>query len=159
MSVDGYGNVSDDDFESMFDAEKMKRTPKSKVEAMVQNIENEFDGVKKETTDVAQKSRDEEKKSLKEKITALKKLAAKHRNAKNARCIAANQRMFEAREKYRSQIKILEDKLAVIDQEEMGAKIDPVSMVKAEKEKKIRDAYTSVTSLAENKVKGWDDLL
>jgi molybdopterin converting factor small subunit len=142
--------MSDHEFEDMFLEEEKNKAPKSKVDLIVQNIEDEYVGVKKETPE--QKSREEDKSEIKAKIAELTKKLKTFKNARNVHRAAVNQKMHELREKIRKQIKEFEDKLAVIDQEEMGSKIDPVSVIKSEKEKKLAE-------MSSGKISNWSDLI
>jgi hypothetical protein len=147
------------DFESLFLEEEKKHTPKTIAETFVEKIELEYEGelnddnTKKSQT-VEQLSRNDEKTRLNGELSQLKRRLGGLKNARNPKRVAVNNAMHALREKVRDQIKRIQDRLAVIEQEEMGAKVDPVSMVKASKEKQVND-YLKNPSV----VTKWDDLL
>ena len=127
-------------------------TQKTKVDYLVEDVERDYamerpeGGVKRE--------REEEKKKLKEEIGELKKKLNGCRNVRNNRSVMVNGKMHEVREKVRGKIMKCEARLEVIDQEELGAKVDPVNIVKAHKEKQIN---SMVDGKAEN-ISTWNDL-
>lgn len=147
------------DFESLFIEEEKKHAPKTIAESFVEKIELEYEGelnndTTKKSQTVEQLSRDDEKTRLNGELAQLKRRLGGLKNARNPKRVVVNNAMHALREKARDQIKRIQDRLAVIEQEEMGAKVDPVSMVKASKEKQVNDYLKNPAVVTK-----WDDLL